>query len=372
MQLLDPNASDGLLGSLAGSVEKTLAEQREQILSEFSLDNKEGALSRLVAELAEHHGEVSEALEKRIGEVMAEFSLDREDSALSRLVGRVEQAQRKMTAELSLDEEGSALARMRRELLDVIEAQRQGNERFHGQVLEKLADMVARKQEASRSTRHGDDFEAEVFELIQARSQRAGDVATRTGNTTGRIKNCRKGDVVVKLGPENAAAGAQIVGEAKEDASYTLQRALAEIEEARKNRGAGVGLFIFSARTAPPGLESFARYGNDVIVVWDAEDPRSDVTLVAGLSVAKALCARDAARRNAEAADFDTIERAILEVEKQARGLDDITRFAETIRGGSDKILDRARIMRDALARQIGVLTEKVADLKSLLAEGGE
>ncbi len=86
MQLLDPEATDGLLSSLAVSLEKTLGEQRERILTEFSLDNKEGALSRLVAELAELHGEVGEALEKRIGEVTSEFSLDREDSALSRLV----------------------------------------------------------------------------------------------------------------------------------------------------------------------------------------------------------------------------------------------------------------------------------------------
>lgn len=371
MQLLDPEASDGLLGSLAVSVGKTLGEQRERILSEFSLDNKEGALSRLVAELAEHHGEVGEALEKRIGEVMAEFSLDREDSALSRLVGRVEQAQRKISSEFSLDEEGSALARMKRELLDVIDTQRQANERFHGEVLGKLAEMVARKQEAARSTRHGDDFEAAVFDQLNSLSQRAGDVATPTGNTTGRIKNCKKGDAVIELGPEHAAAGARIVAEAKEDASYTLHKALAEIDEARKNRDAGVGLFVFSAGHAPDGLEPLVRYGNDVVLVWDAEDPRSDVVLVAGISVARALCARRRARSDAEAADFDAIERAILEIEKQAGGLDEVTRSAETIKSGSEKILRRAEIMRRAFGDQIELLTEKVRELQRLLVEPG-
>ena len=368
MQLLDPEASDGLLGSLAISVEKRLGEQRERILSEFSLDNKEGALSRLVAELAEHHGEVSEALEKRIGEVMAEFSLDREDSALSRLVGRVEQAQRQISSEFSLDEEGSALARMKRELLDVIDTQRQANERFHGEVLGKLAEMVARKQEAARSTSHGDDFEAALFDQLNTLSQKAGDVATATGSSTGRIKNCKRGDIVIEISPEHTAARARIVAEAKEDASYTLQKALAEIEEARKNRDAGVGLFVFSASSAPDGLEPFGRYGNDVVLVWDAEDPRSDVVLVAGLSVARALCARARARTNAEVADFDAIECAILEIEKQARGLDEMTRSAETIKSGSEKILKRAEIMRNAIGDQIETLTEKICELHRLLS----
>lgn len=371
MQLLDPEASDGLLGSLAVSVEKTLGDQRERILSEFSLDNKEGALARLVAELVEHHGEVGEALEKRIGEVIAEFSLDREDSALSRLVGRVEQAQRQISSEFSLDEEGSALARMKRELLDVIDTQRQANERFHGEVLEKLAEMVARKQEAARSTIHGDDFEAAVFEELNRLSQRVGDVATPTGSITGRIKNCKKGDAVIELGPEHAAAGARIAAEAKEDASYTLQRALAEIDEARKNRDAAVGLFVFSARSAPAGLEPLGRYGNDVVLVWDAEDPRSDVVLVAGLSVARALCARSRAQSDAEVADFDAIERCILEIEKQARGLDEVTRSAETIKSGSEKILRRAEIMRRAFGEQIETLSENVRDLRHLLAGPG-
>lgn len=371
MQILDPEASGGLLGSLAGSVEKALGEQRERILSEFSLDNKEGALCRLVAELVEHHGEVGEALEKRIGEVMAEFSLDREDSALSRLVGRVEKAQRQISSEFSLDEEGSALARMRRELLDVIDTQRQANERFHGEVIEKLAEMTARKQEAARSTRHGGDFEAMVFDQLNRLSQRAGDVATPTGSTTGRIKNCKKGDAVIELGPEHAAAGARIVAEAKEDASCTLQKALAEIEEARKNRDAAVGLFVFSARNAPSGLEPFGRYGSDVVLVWDAEDPRSDVVLIAGLSVARALCARGRAQSDAEAADFDAIERCILEIENQACGLDEVSRSAETIKSGSEKILKRAEIMRRSFGEQIETLSGKVRDLQCLLVEPG-
>jgi hypothetical protein len=95
------------------------------------------------------------------------------------------------------------------------------------------------------------------------------------------------------------------------------------------------------------------------------------VVLIAGLSVARALCARARVCSDAEGADFDAIERAILEIENQARGLDEVTRSAETIKSGSEKILKRAEIMRKAFGDQIETLTEKVRDLQRLLDVSG-
>ena len=90
MRILDPQSAGGLVALLAQATETTLTEQRERTLREFTLDNGDGALARLVSELRRSHGDVGKALEDRIGSVMGEFSLDREDSALSRLVDRVE------------------------------------------------------------------------------------------------------------------------------------------------------------------------------------------------------------------------------------------------------------------------------------------
>ena len=44
------------------------------------------------------------------------------------------------------------------------------------------------------------------------------------------------------------------------------------------------------------------------------------------------------------------IERSILEIEKQAGGLDEITKLTGTIKSNSEKILKRAEIMRAPLA----------------------
>ena len=349
---------------LMQTLEYTLNTQSERILSEFSQDKKDSAINRLIAQLKDNHGEVGKALEERISEVVSEFSLDKEDSALTRLMNGVEQAQRQISSEFDLNQEDSALARMRKELLDSIETQRQTNERFQRDVIEKLAEMTARKQEAQKSTRHGLEFESAVFNFINEQSQNAGDIATHTGNKTGRIKNNKKGDVVIELGPESAAAGAKIVVEAKEDASFNLPKALEELGVARKNRDADIGLFVFSKTTAPEGLDTFKRYGNDIVIIWDKDDTASDIFLNVGLSVSKALSLRSKSHSQETGADFEAIEKAIIEIDRQAGGLDEIKTSAETIRNSSDKILNRARIMRDGLDKQIGILNNKIDNLR--------
>ncbi len=369
MRTLDPEATTGLIQQLTQSTEATLVQQKEAILKEFSLDNGEGALTRLVTELKTKHGEVGDALDKRISEVTGEFSLDNEDSALSRLMQGVEKAQRQISSEFDLNEDGSALARMQKKLLEEIEKQNKANTDFQTEVKTALAEMKARKQESERGTQHGLVFEEAVFGFLSERSQGAADIAERTGNTTGLIKNNKKGDVVIELGSESASAGARIVVEAKEDASYNLRKALEEMEEARKNRGAGIGVFVFSKRTAPSGLEVFNRYGNDVVVIWDAEDAGSDVFLDAGLSVARALCARPKSISEEIDADFEALEKAILEIGRQAEGLDEITKSSETIRSSTDRVIERARIMKEGLSKQIDILNERADGLKEVMGK---
>lgn len=371
MQLLSPDESKGLLHSMGQTLETTLTSQRERILKEFSLDNKEGALTRLIGELEERHGKLGKDLQGSIEEIVGEFSLDNDESALSRLVRRVEQTQSQISSEFSLDEESSALARMRRELLEVLNSHKEASAKFREEVMSALKVMSARREEAKRSTTHGDVFEAEVFRFVQAECQKAGEIATHVGNTTGLIRNCKVGDCLIEMGPESAAAGARIVVEAKESSGYSLAQALEELETARKNRGASVGLFAFSKSSAPDGLEPLARYGNDVVAIWDAEDPRSDVFLAAGLSVARALSTRAVLQRETQQADFGAIDRAVRAIEKQTGALGEITRLTGTIKSNSEKILERARIMQDGLTQQIRTLDEKIEDLKSAFESSG-
>jgi hypothetical protein len=221
--------------------------------------------------------------------------------------------------------------------------------------------MKAQREEASRSTRHGDDFEDVAAEFIQREAQKGCDIPSRTGTTVGAIHNCKVGDIVVELGAECAAAGVRFVIEAKENKSYTLAKAREEIDRAKKNREACVGLFVFSEKTKPEGIDSLFRNGDDVFVVWDAE---SDVILRAGLSLAKALCVRQAKEGQAEDGNWDNIDAAILALEHEAKRLTQMKSWTETIQSNSGKMLEEVRKMSEGLEKQIGTLRESVAALK--------
>ena len=121
---------------------------------------------------------------------------------------------------------------------------------------------------------------------------------------------------------------------------------------------------MFSAKTALPTLEPFARYGDDLVVVWNAEDVASDVYLKAALTTARALCVRSAERSERESVDLEAVDRAILEIEKRSQSLEEIRKSAETIQSASGRILDRVQRTQDALERQVHVLATKVEQWK--------
>lgn len=396
MRILSPSESQGLLAALRETVGTQLTQQRDTVLKEFSLDNKQGALARLLEELSQKHGQLTDGLQEKIDSVVKEFSLDEENSALSRLVRNVDRAQKTITSEfsldneksafsrlqsllqstsdainsnLTLDDEASALARLKREVLTILKEHSEANGKFQEEVKVTLARMVARKEEAERSTRHGLVFEDAVGEYLERLCQSAGDVLSRTGNSTGLIKNCKVGDFVLELSPDSAAPAARIVVEAKEKVNYSLADARVEIETGRKNREAQVGLFVFSQRNAPSGLDGVARFGDDVLVVWDAEDAASDLFLKVGLTLAKALCIRTGRQSKTQAADFEAIMASILEVEKQTQSLDEITKSSETIRSATEKISDRVRIAKGKLEKQVEQLKEKIADVRAAIGE---
>lgn len=353
LRSLDPTNTEGLVAGVQRLVDDALGVQRAAILGEFSLDNRDGALARLVGELTASHGKLNESVAGQIDKVLGEFSLDSEESALSRLVARVERAQKQIADEFTLDSDTSALARMRNELLGVAAKQSQTIAEFSVE----LAKLNTRRATEARTTAHGSEFEATLLRWLERRTHEAGDLFEMTANTPGAFKHSKVGDAVVELGPDHRAAGARIVFEAKESASTRLAGAREEIETARKNRGAEVGVFVLSSKSAPEGWERFRAIGPDLFLLWDADDPASDVVLESALAVARALCTR--ARRGAHSeVDFEAFERAVRAVEKQLEGIDEIRTSAGTIEGGVVKIKKRVEILEANLRRAVATLDD--------------
>jgi hypothetical protein len=225
--------------------------------------------------------------------------------------------------------------------------------------------MRARKAAEAASTTHGHDFQQAGFDILQGLATRAGDIAEDTGNSSGLIPRSKVGDAVITLGPDNAAAGARIAVEFKEAGNYTLKTTLEEIDTARKNRDAGVGLFIHSRRTAPAGLDTLARYGNDIVVVWDAEDESSDAYLKAGFMAAKALTVRARLENAERTADFQAIDKSLTEIQRQVGYLDQIRTWSTTIKNNAVNVIDRVEKMQKALDGEIETLSQQIEQLKS-------
>jgi len=364
-RLLDPKQKNGLIASLESVLGDALADQRNQIVREFSLDDQGSALSRLVREITDQQGRLRAGFAEDVGRLQEQLSLDHEGSALSRLVSQVEKAQRGIVEQFSLDTETSALSRIKRELTASIDDLGTQQATFQSHVLDFLARLEERKRNFASAPQHGHDFEAAMVNRVRALAEGAGDLFAATGLTTGEIRACKKGDAVVTVGPGRPGAGRSIVFEAKEDASFTDQRAIAEITEARKNRAAEVGVFVFS-RVSSPDMKGFRRIGDDLLVVWDREDPGSAVLLEAAYAVATALLASADARSLDLEVDLDAMDTSILDIEKQVNRMQGIRDKCESIRNAANHIDEEARKIGDNLGREVGRLRGQATTLRSI------
>ena len=73
---------------------------------------------------------------------------------------------------------------------------------------------------------------------------------------------------------------------------------------------------------------------------------------------------RAAQHSNQEAASFQKIDKAIEVIRKQLEGFETLKTSGETIQNSAVKMLERVRIMKTELDRQVEVLAEQVGGLK--------
>ncbi len=391
MRQLDPESREGLLEAIRMTVNEHAEAQRKVFLRELSLDVDDSALRRFLRELEDRQGSLEEALEERVDQLTAELSLDREDSALSRLVGQVERASRTIGSQLTLDDEGSALSRLhkqlkdtgqvireqltlddkgsalsvlRRELFEVLERHEKRASQFQDEVKKAVQELTARKAAEEGSTLHGHSFEDRLLEQLGRRAQRHGDLIELTGSRPGAVRYCKKGDAVIELGPDHVASGAKLVVEAKENKAYGLREARTELEEARRNREACVGLFVFSRASAPEAIEPLFRCGSDVFCVWDADDPSTDTVLDAALMVARCIAVAETVGTDHEA-DLAALDASVNAIERHAGNLDQVQKWAATIQRNAEKILERVEKDRAGLDEQVEALREGLKALGS-------
>jgi hypothetical protein len=152
------------------------------------------------------------------------------------------------------------------------------------------AAATARASERAKSAAKGGDFEDVLEAMLGDLARANGDILDRTGGDTGDVMKSKKGDFVLTLN-DGLARGAdlRVVVEAK-DRAVSGRAIRDELREAKTNRGAAVGLVIFSTLHAPAGIAPFDIRAGDVYCVIDPLAPDA-ATLEAAVRLARLLAA---------------------------------------------------------------------------------
>ncbi len=223
----------------------------------------------------------------------------------------------------------------------------------------------ARGAERAKSAAKGADFEDLLEAMLGDIARGPGDLVDRTGGATGDLLRSKKGDFVITLNPsQTQGCELRIVVEAK-DRAMSGREMRDEIRDARTNRGAAVGLVVFTPRHAPSGIAPFDVRAGDVYCVLDPDAP-DPATLEAAVRLAR-LHALLTLRETEVEIDAPAIKAALAGVREQLdliKGLKatltSIGTHARDVGSGLDRLRD------GVLAR----IAEAEAEIRSAAANG--
>ena len=338
MKALSPTDAAGLKLQLETMVRAELEAQREKITREFSMDQENSALRKLLKQLEEKQLSLGQGLNAQVNKV-------------------VEQ--------LTLDNEGGALARMRKHLQEVLDKIQKENQGFQQEVREKLLVDAVTQKERAKSTLHGMDYEARVGERLKPLVEECHDTLEYTGSTAGVKKGGKVGDYVITLVSEDSAGAHRIAIEAKDDKSYSIEDALAECAEARDNRSAQAAVFLFGKGKAPLGMKAIHRAGPDFLLTWDEDDPATDLSLQVALAVAKVIALGSNAASGKAADKYDTLVRAADALMKQADKMQDLSEMGLAIQKNGGDLIQKASTAEREIRRQTQEIASATEWLKN-------
>ena len=344
---LSPTDSEGLVCILGERLKAVLQQEHGEFQKALDPLQEDGAVGRFIGKLRDELKRAEDDQAQQLKVALAALDTTKEDSLLNQLRRETQAARTDLLQAINPAREGSPLAIIQTSLTELLTAhakstkeQLEENKRqsaeFHRDVRDAVQRLETRRCEEQRSARGGGVFEDAVADFVQNELGRSGYIVDTTGNVVGLRPNCKVGDLVVQLPADHTFAGHKVVIEAKRDKSYSLSKALDEVSTARKNRDAASSIFVMARSHAPAGFPTFARYGQDIVVVWDDEDTATDPYLRAALMVAVTLATRN--KTVADEGDLQALQSVEQRIIGELRRLDKIRKAAESIRKQAEVI----------------------------------
>jgi hypothetical protein len=354
---LSPTESTGLVKVLEVQLRTVMGESHAELVRALDPLAEDGAVARFLKSLRDELRGADEDRQKQLSAALATLDANDESSLLSRLVRETHHARQEVLAAVNPDAPSSPMAILKASLtrllqeqastqLDLAKSQEERQSRFEKEVREALARIETKRTQDLKTTRGDLDFEDAVLSFVRVATQGAPCVFDLTGATAG-VGRCKKGDAVLRFTTESAFAGAGVVFEAKHDGTYTVQKALDELDAARKNRDAAAGVFIMARSHASDVFPRFARYGNNVLITWDDQDPATDAWLHAAILLGMGLVTRT--RTASDAGDIAALRDIEGRIENELGRLEKMEKHSDAIRKNVDGISDEIRKAQKAL-----------------------
>jgi len=354
---LSPTESDGLVKVLEGQLRAVMGEGHAALVRALDPLAEDGAVARFLRSLRDELKGADEDRAKQLSSALAALDANNENSLLSRLVRETHRAGQEVILAVNPDAPGSPMAILKTSLTkllqeqaatqtEVAKQQEVRQTQFEKEVREALSRIETKRAQDRNSIHGGLDFEDAVVAFVGIATESAPCIFDVTGATAG-VGRCKKGDAVLRFTGESAFAGAGVVFEAKQDATYSVQKAIDELDAARKNRDAVAGVFVMARSHASDAFPRFARYGSNVLVTWDNQDPATDAYLQAAVLLGMALVTRS--RTTGDAGDIAALCDVETRIEAEISRLARMEKHSDAIRRNVDGISDEIRKAQAAL-----------------------
>jgi len=359
---LSPTDKEGLIHVLEERLGEVMSSSEQQVARALDPMAEDSPVSRFLKSLQERLKNAEQSQAEQLTQALKAIDANDETSLINRLAKETRDAKTSLLKAINPQDPDSPLGTMKTALESMLEKEgvsakefREKQERRQHElevlVKEALARFETKKQHDSNSAHGGATFEDSVVEFVAAAASGNSYLVEATGGQAGNIPRNKVGDVVIHFTEESAFKGCKVVIEAKHDRSYTVAKALDELETARKNRGASVGMFVMSASHAPAGFPEFARYGSNILVTWDQEDGLSDHRFRAALTAA--LCLATRKEKVADEGDIQALERVRIDIEKQLERLSKIQKWNDSIKGNAEKIEKEIQLSEKGLNKLV-------------------
>lgn len=374
---LSPTDSTGLVQVLEAQLRQVMTDEHDEMVRALDPLAEDGAVARFLKSLRDELKTADEDRAKQLESALAALNANDESSLLSRLVRESHHARHALMNAVNPDSPDSPMAIMKTSLTTllkehashqaaVFEQQEDRQKKFEAEVRAALTRLETKRTIDQKTPRGGLDFEEAVVAFIAAAVSGGPCVFEASGHSKGVLAR-KTGDAVVRFTSESAFAGSAVVFEAKRDASYTTQKALDELDAARKNRDASAGVFVMAKSHAPDTFPRFARYGNNVLAVWDDQDPASDAFLHAAILLGVGLVTR--AKTVGDTGDITAIHDLETRIENELNRLAKMEKHNESIKKSADNISEEIRKAQKALDL---MLRNAKTTLKALKVEVSE